>query len=539
MKSMRPEAASRSAIETPSSPGEPAIPVLVAHHPHADEEIAADALADRVQNLEAETHAIVERAAVGVVAPVGRGRPELVDQMPVAFELDPIEACRLHALGAVGVGLDHPRDVPVLHGLREGAVRRLAHVRRRDHRQPVRLAPARAAAEMRDLDHHRRAMRMDVVGEFLQPAHDLVPVEEDVAERLRAVRRDHRGAADHRQRDAALRLLGVIEAIARFRHAVLGIGGLMGRRHQPVAQGEMLELKGLKQRVARHVVPPCACGGPSWRGHYTESRRLRRRLAGHQPGSDELRRASRPAAPRPRRTERTSALRFRARFRTWFLSRRSAEQRREPTDPRPEAWSGAELRETLLHSPPGRGRARSSSAVRLRRRPAAAAPCGGRSPVASKGEVCGRRAREPRTPGQAMSRAGKRAQARGETRRARVVGLQPDPMPRRQRRPPPPDRPARRSSRSTPTVRATAPPPCGGRFRQGDRKSNSGTGALSGNPPAARSEPNRRPPARASPRGPRRETAPPGSGSGCASQRYASPDCLAAPTTSVSIWGAK
>jgi hypothetical protein len=112
--------------------------------------------------------------------------------VPVAFELEAIEACGFDPLGAVRISLDHPRDVPVLHDLGEGAVRGLAHVRRRDDRQPIRLAPARPPSEMRDLDHHRSAVRMDVVGKFLEPADDLVLVEEDVAECLRGVRRDHR-----------------------------------------------------------------------------------------------------------------------------------------------------------------------------------------------------------------------------------------------------------------------------------------------------------------------------------------------------------
>ena len=232
--------------------GKPALPVLVAHHPHADEKTVADALADRSQHVEAETHPVFQGSAVGVIAPIGRGRPELIDQMAVALELHPIEPGRIYTLGAVGVGLDHPRNVPVLHDFWESAVRRLANARRRDDRQPVRLAPARAPAEMRDLDHHCRPMGVHIVGELPEPAHNLVPVEQDVSESLRAVRSDDGGAADHRQRDATLRLLGVIEPIAGLRHTVFGIGRLVRRRHEPVSQGEVLELKGLEQRIVRH-----------------------------------------------------------------------------------------------------------------------------------------------------------------------------------------------------------------------------------------------------------------------------------------------
>ncbi len=65
---------------------EAAVPVLVAHHPDADEEIVSHVLADRAQDVEAEAHAVLERPAVGIVALVGGGRPELVDQVAVAFE---------------------------------------------------------------------------------------------------------------------------------------------------------------------------------------------------------------------------------------------------------------------------------------------------------------------------------------------------------------------------------------------------------------------------------------------------------------------
>ncbi len=231
---------------------EAAIPVLVADHSGADEKLASHPLADRGQDFDAESHAVVEAAAVVVVAFVGGGRPELVEEMSVAFELEPIEARGLHALGAVGVGLDDARDIPILHDFGEGAMRRLAHVRRRNHRQPIGLAPARSPAKMGDLDHHRRAMRVDVLGQLPQPRHDLVLVDEDVAERLRTVRRDHGRAADHGQPDPAFCLLGMVKPVTRLRHAVFGIGRLVRGRHQPIPHCEMLQPEGLQERIVRH-----------------------------------------------------------------------------------------------------------------------------------------------------------------------------------------------------------------------------------------------------------------------------------------------
>ena len=240
------------------------VPVFVAGHAGADEEAVADAVPDGGEHFEAEAHAVVERPAVVVVALVGGRRPELVDQVAVAFELEAIEACSFHAFGAVGVSLDDPGDVPILHDLREGAMGGLAHVGGRDDRQPVRLVPVGPPAEMGHLDHHRRAMGVHVVGEFGEPADDLVLVEKNVAEGLGTVRRDHRGTANHGQRDAALRLFGVIELVALLRHAVLGVSRLMRCRHQAIAKMKMSQPIRLQQRIGRHdrFFPPDACVPP-------------------------------------------------------------------------------------------------------------------------------------------------------------------------------------------------------------------------------------------------------------------------------------
>ena len=217
-----------------------ALGILVAHHARADDEIRADAGADRAQNLLAEAQAVVERAAILVIAPVGQRRPELVDEMAIGLDLQPVESSRLHPLRRIGVGGHHPGDVEILHGFRKRPMRRLAHVARGQHRQPIVLGPARAPAEMGDLDHHRRAVTMHLVDQRLQPADRLVPVKQNVAERLRTVRRNHRRAADHRQADAALGFLDVIGAIALLRHPVVGVGGFMRGGHQTISDRQRL-----------------------------------------------------------------------------------------------------------------------------------------------------------------------------------------------------------------------------------------------------------------------------------------------------------
>ena len=54
---------------------------LVGAHAQADAEISPDRLAHGFQHLDAEAHAVLERAAVLVGAQVGPRRPELIDQL--------------------------------------------------------------------------------------------------------------------------------------------------------------------------------------------------------------------------------------------------------------------------------------------------------------------------------------------------------------------------------------------------------------------------------------------------------------------------
>ena len=242
-----------------------ALHVFVANHARADEEIRADALANRAQHLDSKAHAVVERAAIIVVAPVGQRRPELIHQMAVSLDLQPVEPRRLHPLGGVGVMGDDARDVEILHRLGKCAMRGFADMARREDGQPVVLGPARAPAEMGDLNHHRRAERMHIVRQRLQPADDLVFVQKNVAERLRAVRRDDSRAANHRQPDAALGLLDVIGAVAVFRHPVMRVSRLMRRRHQTIADRQMFQLERLQQRVGAHEAGSLAKAGRLYR----------------------------------------------------------------------------------------------------------------------------------------------------------------------------------------------------------------------------------------------------------------------------------
>ncbi len=226
------------------------VPILVGHQPGADDEIRPHGLAHGVEHAEGEAQSIVQGAAILVGALVGGRRPELVHQVAVAFELDAIQSRSLHALGGRGILPDDPLDVPILDLLGNGTVGGFADGRGREDRQPVRLVPDGAAAEMGDLDHDRAAMLVAFVGQTLHRRHDLVLVDVEVAEDCRRVRRHHGGTRGHGHGDAALGLFHMVEPVLLSGHAVVVVVRLMGRGHDPVLEREMLEPEGLQKGIA-------------------------------------------------------------------------------------------------------------------------------------------------------------------------------------------------------------------------------------------------------------------------------------------------
>lgn len=216
-------------------------------------------VADRPEHVEGETQPVVQTATIGRVQIVGQRRPELFQQMAVGLQLDPVEARRLHPLRRIGEIGNHPGDVPILHPLGEGAVGGLAFMAGRDHRQPVGLIPAGAAAQMGQLDHHRRAVVVAFVGQLLHPADDLILPREDVVEHRRAVARDRGRPRRHRQRHPRLGPFHVIGPVAVLRHPVLGIGRFVTGDHDAVAKRQVLQLIGLQKRIVRHR--SCLLGG--------------------------------------------------------------------------------------------------------------------------------------------------------------------------------------------------------------------------------------------------------------------------------------
>ena len=195
---------------------------------------------DRLEDLDREAHPVVERAAVAVAALVDERRPELVDEVAVGLELETVEAALPAAPRRLAERAHDPPDVGLLHLLGEAPVGGLADRRGRDRRQPVAVVPDRPPAQVGELDHRRRAVRVHPVGQLLEPRDDVVVAGVELAEDRRRVRRDVRRAAEHRQGDPALRLLLVVELVAQLRLAVLGVGRLVA--------GLMIRLRSVRCR---------------------------------------------------------------------------------------------------------------------------------------------------------------------------------------------------------------------------------------------------------------------------------------------------
>ena len=244
-------------------PRQPAGQAFVGGVTHAHDERRADPVADRAQHLEGEAQPVVERAAVRRVELVGQGRPELVHQVSVGLQLDAVQPRGDHAFGRVGIVAHDAFNIPGLHLFGERPVRGLAVVRRRHHRQPVRLGPVGAAPQVGELQHHGAAVFVAGVAEVLEPGHDIVAVGQDVVEYRRAVARDGGRAGRHGQRDAGPGALHMVGAVALLGHAVLGVRRFVRGGHDAVLEPQVFELVGLQQRVVLgcHVNTT----GRSWR----------------------------------------------------------------------------------------------------------------------------------------------------------------------------------------------------------------------------------------------------------------------------------
>ena len=106
---------------------QPAFPVFIGHHAHADDEIIADCLSHRLQDHVGEAQPVVERSAIFVGSLVGGRRPEAVHQMAIGLEFYAVEAGCLHALGSRRIVGDNALDIPIFHFLRKRPVGRFTN----------------------------------------------------------------------------------------------------------------------------------------------------------------------------------------------------------------------------------------------------------------------------------------------------------------------------------------------------------------------------------------------------------------------------
>src|SRR6056297_154457 len=85
------------------------------------------------------------------------------------------------------------------------------------------------------------------LGELPEIGDDAVIAGAELAEGVGAVARDIGRSAEHGKPDAAFRLGLVIALVTPGRHAILAKADRMRGAHDPVAQLQMRQLKGLKQ----------------------------------------------------------------------------------------------------------------------------------------------------------------------------------------------------------------------------------------------------------------------------------------------------
>ncbi len=97
---------------------------------NSDQEVRPNTLTNCSQNLQREPHTIIERATVNSVEFVGKRGPELVQQMPVGFQLQPVETGCLHAFRCIRIIHDNALNVPILCFLGIGAMGWLVLARR-------------------------------------------------------------------------------------------------------------------------------------------------------------------------------------------------------------------------------------------------------------------------------------------------------------------------------------------------------------------------------------------------------------------------
>ncbi len=192
-----------------------------------------DRLAHGGDDLEQEPGAALERAAVGVGAPVGGAREEAAHERGVrALQLDPVEAARPAVAGDERVAGDDLGDLACVDRLRHLAEQRVGDRRRRPDRQ-ARVHPRALPAVVVDLGEDRDVVAVHGVGDRAVAGDDLGP--EAVDELLVGpVGRVGRVLLGDDEPGAAGGPRGVVRGVALGREPVLGVVRQVGREDDAV-----------------------------------------------------------------------------------------------------------------------------------------------------------------------------------------------------------------------------------------------------------------------------------------------------------------
>src|SRR5205823_2371506 len=142
-------------------PDQAALDELVARDAESEDELAADRLSNRLDDLPDEAGPLLDRATVGVAAAVCVGREELPDQRAVgALELGAVEPALHEVAGDLRVAGHHLVDLLLLHLLGDLPEERVGDRRWRPDRPP-RVGRGRLAAVVVDLGEDPGAALVD------------------------------------------------------------------------------------------------------------------------------------------------------------------------------------------------------------------------------------------------------------------------------------------------------------------------------------------------------------------------------------------
>lgn len=231
---------------------------LVTRDAHANDEGRTDLFPYVFQHVDGESHAVAQTSSVTVLALIGPRCPELVDQVAGhRRELHTVQPATLGSLHRLAVGPDDPPDIEFLDRLRIAAVRPLPDRRRPERRQPVADVPARTPAQVRQLDHHRGAVRVHPLRDVaVERQYPVVPGV-DLIEYVGRIHRNVARTADDRESYSTLCLFLVIQHISGSRLPVDQITG----RCMSGAVHAILQRQGVDDQRLQHGVD---AHGNSW-----------------------------------------------------------------------------------------------------------------------------------------------------------------------------------------------------------------------------------------------------------------------------------